>query len=224
MDAGSKGMTRESLKDRRVRTAKVVRQLKKAYPDARCSLEHDTVHQLLVATILSAQCTDERVNKVTPGLFRKYRTVNDFANATIKELQQAVYTTGFYVNKAKAIKQSAQEIIARHNGSVPRTLDELTRLTGIGRKTASVVLGDGYGLAEGVVVDTHVARISRLLRLSSEKDPVKIERDLMKIIIQRDWIIFSHLLIWHGRAICVARKPKCHDCCVDALCPSAGKI
>ena len=217
-------MPRESLRNRRERAASVVQMLKRAYPDARCSLDYETVHQLLVATILSAQCTDERVNKVTPSLFRKYGTIHDFADGDLEELQQAVYATGFYVNKAKAIKQSAREIIERHDGSVPRTLAELTRLTGVGRKTASVILGAGYGIAEGIVVDTHVARISRLLRLSSSENPLKIERDLMKIVATRDWIVFSHLLIFHGRAICVARKPKCGDCVIAGLCPSASKI
>lgn len=214
-------MPRETLKDKLARAKKIVALLKQHYPDSKCSLDFRTPHQLLVATILSAQCTDDRVNKVTPALFARYTTVKAFADADQPELEQAIYTTGFYVNKARAIKKSAQELVARHGGEVPRTLDELVKLSGVGRKTASVILGAGFGLAEGVVVDTHVSRISRLLGLTKQKDPVKIERDLMVAIPREDWIVYSHMLIDHGRAVCVARRPKCGECFLAKLCPSA---
>ena len=214
-------MPRETLKDKLARAKKIVALLKQHYPDSKCSLDFRTPHQLLVATILSAQCTDDRVNKVTPALFARYTTVKAFADADQPELEQAIYTTGFYVNKARAIKKSAQELVARHGGEVPRTLHELVKLSGVGRKTASVILGAGFGLAEGVVVDTHVSRISRLLGLTKQKDPVKIERDLMVAIPREDWIVYSHMLIDHGRAVCVARRPKCGECFLAKLCPSA---
>jgi endonuclease-3 len=215
-------VSRESQTDKKVRAGKIVRLLKKHYPDSRCSLDFKTPHQLLVATILSAQCTDERVNKVTPGLFKKYPSVEAFAGAEPEELQKAVFATGFYVNKAKAIKASAQQLLERHDGEMPRTLEELVKLSGVGRKTASVVLGAGFALAEGVVVDTHVGRISRLLGLTNHKDPVKIEQDLMAVLPRADWIGYSHLLIDHGRAVCVARQPKCGECFLSTLCPSAS--
>jgi len=211
----------ESSANRKARAGRIVRLLRKHYPDAKCSLDFRTPHELLVATILSAQCTDERVNKVTPELFRRFSSVRAFAEADAKELEQAIYTTGFYVNKARAIRNSARELVDRFKGEVPRALDELVKLPGVGRKTASVVLGTAFGLAEGVVVDTHVARISRLLGLTQEKDPVRIERDLMAVLPKKDWIGYSHLLIFHGRAVCVARRPQCCDCFLSKLCPSA---
>jgi endonuclease-3 len=214
-------MLRESQKDKQARALKILRLLKKHYPDSRCSLDFGTPHQLLVATILSAQCTDERVNRVTPELFRKYPSVESFAQAAPEELQKAVFATGFYVNKARAIKTSAEQLVERHKGEMPRTLEELVKLVGVGRKTASVVLGVGFGLAEGVVVDTHVGRISRLLGLTRQTDPVKVEHDLMAVLPRTDWIGYSHMLIDHGRAICVARKPKCGECFLSKLCPSA---
>ena len=214
-------MPRESLVDKKTRVGKIIRRLRRRYPDAKCSLGFNNVHQLMVATILSAQCTDERVNVVTPALFERFKSVRDFAEAGQQEIEKLVYTTGFYVNKAKAIKMSAQQVIERHNGEVPRTLAELTRLTGVGRKTGSVILGVGYGLAEGIVVDTHVARISRLLGLTSNSDPEKIEQDLIKVVPRSDWIDWSHLMIYHGRAVCVARRPDCPNCPVRMLCPSA---
>lgn len=213
-------MPRETVNTRLGRALKIVRALKKAYPDSGCSLSFKSVHQLMVSTILSAQCTDERVNMVTPALFKKYPTVRAFAEADIKELQEMIYTTGFYVNKAKSIKTSARQLVENHGGRMPKTLDELVKLAGVGRKTASVILGAGFGLAEGIVVDTHVSRISRLLGLTTEKDPVKIERDLMKIVPENDWIIWSHLLIDHGRAVCIARRPRCGECALAKLCPS----
>ena len=214
-------MPRESLENKRKRAARIVELLKQEYPDARCSLDFRTPHQLMVATILSAQCTDERVNMVTPGLFKKYRSVRAFAEADLGELEDDVRSTGFYSNKAKAIRNSARQLLENHGGRIPKTLDELVELPGVGRKTGSVILGAGFGLAEGVVVDTHVGRISRLLGLTKEKDPVKIERDLMKIIAEKDWIACSHLLIFHGRAVCIARRPKCSECRLAELCPSA---
>ncbi|MEW5993773.1 MAG: endonuclease III [Candidatus Zixiibacteriota bacterium] len=209
------------LQDVRQRAGKAVRLLKKHYPDAKCSLDFKTVHQLMVATILSAQCTDERVNQVTPALFRKYRSVRDFADADLKELGQDVYATGFHNNKARAIKSSARALIEKHGGRVPGTLDELVQLPGVGRKTASVILGAGYGLAEGIVVDTHVARISRRLGFTAQKDPFKIEKDLMRVIPKRDWIGYAYMLIYHGRTLCIARRPKCKECFLNKLCPSA---
>jgi len=212
-------MPKESLANKIKRAKRIVRLLQKHYPDARCSLDFNSVHELMVATILSAQCTDERVNIVTKSLFRKYRTVNDYAKATLERLGKDIYAAGFYNSKATAIKTSAQQLLDQHNGEVPRTLKELTELRGVGRKTASCVLGAGYGLAEGIVVDTHVGRICRKLRLSSEKDPVRIEKDLVGLIDQKHWIAFSHLLIFHGRALCRARKPNCGDCFLAELCP-----
>lgn len=215
-------MPKESLKGKTDRAAKIVRLLKRQYPDVRCTLDYDSVHQLLVATILSAQCTDERVNKVTPGLFRKYRSIKSFAETDLTQLGRDIYSTGFYNAKAKSIKNSAMQIIERHGGKVPATLDELVKLAGVGRKTASVILGAGYSLAEGIVVDTHVGRISRLLKLSGEKNPIKVERQLMKLIPHEGWIILSHLLIRHGRETCIARRPDCKGCILNVLCPSAA--
>ncbi|MEA2030037.1 MAG: endonuclease III [candidate division Zixibacteria bacterium] len=214
-------MPREKLSDKIVRAGKCVKLLKKSYPEVDCTLGYKTVHQLMVATILSAQCTDERVNIVTPGLFRKYPSIEDFAQADLKKLARDIRSTGFYNNKAKAIKLSAQQILERHNGKVPHTLNELTKLTGVGRKTGSVILGTGFGLAEGIVVDTHVFRISRKLGFTVKKDVVKVERDLMKIISKEDWIIYSHLMIFHGRRICKARKPECAKCFLSSMCPSS---
>lgn len=211
----------ESAARKRIRTEQIVARLKQKYPNSECSLGFKTIHQLMVATILSAQCTDERVNQITPGLFKKYKSVKAFAEADIEELQQDVFTAGFYVNKAKAIKTSAQQLVAEFKGKIPRTIAELTKLTGIGRKTASVILGVGYGLAEGIVVDTHVWRIAALLGLTNQKNAVKIERDLMELVAPDNWIIYSHLMIDHGRAVCVARRPKCAECMLAELCPSA---
>jgi len=213
-------MPRESLANKSTRAQTIVSLLRETYPDSRCSLDFNNVHQLMVATILSAQCTDERVNAVTPELFRKYPDVYAFAEADITELEKAVYTTGFYANKAKSIKKSAQQLVEKYDGDMPRTLDELVKLAGVGRKTGSVILGAGFGLAEGIVVDTHVTRISRLLKLTAEKDAVKIERDLMKIIPRDDWIGFTHMVIDHGRAVCIARRPKCAQCPLAEHCPS----
>lgn len=212
----------ETVDQTKTRAKKIIGILRKTYPAARTALDHHTPHQLLVATILSAQCTDERVNMVTPALFRRYKNVKAFAEADLEELQHLIYTTGFFNNKSKAIKKSAQELLERHGGEVPQTLDELVKLSGVGRKTASVILGNAFGIAEGVVVDTHVARISRLLGFTDHKDAVRIERDLMAIIPKKDWIDYSHLIILHGRAICKARRPDCPNCPLSRLCPSSN--
>lgn len=217
-------MPRESLKDKIARAKKIINALKNTYPDAKCSLNFRNVHQLMVATILSAQCTDERVNIVTKDLFKKYSSVKTFAEADIRELEKDVHSTGFYKNKAKSIKNSARQLLQDYDGNIPKTLDELVKLAGVGRKTGSVILGVGYGLAEGIVVDTHVTRISNLLKLTNHKDAAKIEMDLMKILPKRDWIIFTHLLIDHGRAICIARRPDCPNCPINNLCPSAKQV
>ena len=214
-------MPQESIADKKRRVAKILTRLKDQYPDAHCSLNFATVHQLMVATILSAQCTDERVNLVTPALFKRFTSVKEFAEASTEELEQLIYTTGFFRAKAKAIKESAQQLMEKFGGEIPRTLSELVTLQGVGRKTASVIMGAGFEIAEGVVVDTHVARISRKLGLTRKNHPAKIERDLMNVIPNEDWIHFSHLLIYHGRAICVARAPRCGECPLLKLCPGA---
>ena len=214
-------MPREKLADKTARARKVIHLLKKHYPSADCTLNFKTPHQLMVATILSAQCTDERVNRVTPGLFLKYRSVADFAAVELDELAADIRSTGFFNNKARSIKTSAQQLLEWYDGEIPQTLSELTKLTGVGRKTASVILGAAFGLVEGIVVDTHVGRISRKLKFTVQKDAVKAERDLMKIIPKEDWIAFSHLLIFHGREICLARRPACEWCFLSGLCPSA---
>lgn len=215
---------KELLLAKKNRAGKIVALLKIAYPDAACSLNFRTPHQLLVATILSAQCTDERVNAVTPSLFEKYKSPFDFASADLSELENDIRSTGFFRNKAKAIKESSRLLEEKYRGKMPQTLEELTQLPGVGRKTASVVLGAAFGKAEGVVVDTHVARLSRRLGWSSHDDPLKIEQDLIKLIPRDDWIIIAHLLIDHGRAVCMARKPNCRGCLLSRLCPSANKF
>jgi endonuclease-3 len=198
-----------------------VRVLKRLYPGARCSLDYETPFQLLVATILSAQCTDERVNQVTPGLFRQLPTPRDFADVPAGELETAIRSTGFFRSKARSLRECARDLVEKHGSEVPRTLEELTALRGVGRKTANVVLGNAYGIP-GVVVDTHVSRLSHRLGLTRQRDPEKIERDLMEKIPKRDWTLFSHLLIHHGRAICQARKPRCPECKLAPLCPKIG--
>ncbi len=215
-------MAIESLSAKQARAVKIISLLKRQYPDAKCSLDFGNAHQLMVATILSAQCTDERVNKVTPALFARYQSVRDFAYANKTELEKLIYTTGFYVNKGKSIITSANQLLVRHDGEVPRTLIELTNLAGVGRKTGSVILGVGYGLAEGIVVDTHVGRLSRHLGFTVKNDPAKIEQDLLKLIPSDNWIEYSHLLIFHGRAVCKARTPDCPNCPLKKLCPSAN--
>ena len=198
----------------------LISRLREAYPDAACALEHQNPFQLLVATILSAQCTDERVNKVTPGLFAEYPDAAAMSRASQKDLEEIIRSTGFYRNKAKAIRAASERIVETFGGSVPRTMEELLTLAGVARKTANVVLGVAYGFSEGVVVDTHVLRIARRLGLSRGKGPEEVEQDLMRLLPQEEWIDFSHLLIFHGRRTCTARRPICADCPVVDLCPS----
>lgn len=198
----------------------VIGELKQAYPDVRCALSFSTPFQLLVATILSAQCTDERVNQVTPTLFKKYPDLQSFANARLEDLQSDIHSTGFYRNKALAIQDAAQQIITLHQGIVPNSLSALTAIKGVGRKTASVVMGNAYGTPDGVVVDTHISRLSQRLGLTLQKTPEKIELDLMQSLPRKHWVIFPHLLISHGRAVCKARKPLCHQCVLIQHCPS----
>jgi endonuclease-3 len=203
------------------RIGEIIRRLERRFPEARCSLDHQNPLELLVATILSAQCTDARVNIVTRDLFRKYRSAADYAVADPAIFEQEIKSTGFFRNKTKSVIGMAQELVERFDGTVPDTMEALTSLPGVGRKTANVVLGNAYHRDEGIVVDTHVARIARLLRLTRQTDPDKIEQDLMRIVPKRRWTLFPHLLIHHGRAICVARKPRCEACPVADLCPSA---
>lgn len=212
----------ETHKKKKERTEQIETLLRQTYPDAHCELEHASPLELLVATILSAQCTDKRVNLVTRDLFKKYRTPQDYAEAPLEELQKAIRSTGFFRNKAKNIQGACRTILEKFGGTFPDTLEDLIQLDGVGRKTANVVLGTAFGKNEGVVVDTHVIRLSGLLELSSQTDPVKIEQDLMKLVPQEDWSLFSHLLVWHGRRRCSARKPDCAQCEIAALCPSCG--
>lgn len=193
------------------------------YPDARCALEHRSPWELLVATILSAQCTDKRVNLVTPGLFAKYPSPRDFASVRPEVLANDIRSTGFFNNKAKSIVGAAKKVVSEFSGQVPRTLEELLTIPGAARKTANVVLGTAYGIASGVVVDTHVQRITRRLDLTRNTDPVKIERDLMQVIPKEKWILFSHQTILHGRALCVARNPRCAQCLLSSLCYAPDK-
>ena len=212
-------------RDRRERVAVVLPLLKQTYPNARCSLDFNTPLQLLVATILSAQCTDERVNAVTKSLFKKYKSPEDYAGVPPEELERDIQSTGFYRNKTKSIRGMAQALVEKHGGQVPRTMDELTELAGVGRKTANVVLGNAYGTNVGVTVDTHVTRVSNRLALTDHLvDAVKIEQDLMRIVPQAEWTMWSHLLIHHGRAICQARKPKCEVCPLLPHCPAGQKF
>ncbi len=202
--------------------ASIVRALARQYPDATCALNHRNPYELLVATILSAQCTDQRVNMVTKDLFKTYPTAAHLARVPIRTLEKAIESTGFFRNKAKNIKQCCQQLVEQYDGQVPKDLEQLVQLPGIGRKTANVVLGTAYGLPTGVVVDTHVARISRRLGLTREKDPVKIERDLMQLLPRKHWIDFSHRMIHHGRQVCKARRPLCDECSLAKLCPRIG--
>ena len=204
------------------RVRRVISRLKQTYPDAHCELKHSTPLQLLIATILSAQCTDERVNKVTPALFARCRTARDSAEIPIAELEGLIRTTGFFRSKAKSIRGCATALVKDHGGEVPKTMEHLHSLPGVGRKTANVVLGNAFHLAEGVVVDTHVGRLSRRMGLTRQQDPVKVEQALMKIVPKEDWTLFSHLLIWHGRRRCSARKPDCQHCEIKNLCPKRG--
>ena len=211
---------RESAAARRERAHNILHRLKEEYPDAHCELTFATPFQLLAATILSAQCTDVRVNLVTPELFRRWPDPFALAAATQDQVEEVVRSTGFFRNKAKNLLGMARALVADHHGAVPRTMAELRRLPGVGRKTANVILGNAYGIQEGVTVDTHVLRLSRLLRLSRERDPEKVERDLMALIPRDDWALVSHLLIWHGRRVCIANRPRCSGCVLAEFCPS----
>ena len=213
---------RESLEEKGCRAAEILRRLARAYPDARCSLDFSSPLELLVATILSAQCTDVRVNLVTPELFRKYRSAADYARAPVGNLEQAIRETGFFNAKARSLRRAGAILAAEHGGKVPDTMEELLKLPGVGRKTANVILGNAFGKDEGFVVDTHVARLARRLGLTRESDPVKIEQDLMAIIPGGKRTMAAHRLIFHGRQICAARKPLCEICPVEELCPKVG--
>lgn len=212
---------RESRAAKRERTAEVVRRLHEAYPDAKCSLDHRNAYELLAATILSAQCTDERVNMVTPALFRRYPTPDDLAGARAEELEDLIRPTGFFRNKTKSLLGMAGALVERHGGEVPADMDALVKLPGVGRKTANVVLGNAFGMNEGVVVDTHVRRVSGRLDLTRETDPEKIEVDLMKLVEREEWTDLPHLFIYHGRAVCKAPTPKCEVCVLSDICPSS---
>jgi endonuclease-3 len=215
----------KTVQQRKARVDSVLPKLKKLYPHAKCSLDFTSPLELIVATILSAQCTDERVNIVTKALFKKYRTAHDYARAKPEELEKDIQSTGFFRNKAKSIIGMAQALIAEHGGEVPRTMDELVKLAGVGRKTANVVLGNAFGINAGVTVDTHVTRLSNRLGLTKHpSDAVKIEQDLIPIVPQQDWALWSHLLIHHGRAVCQARTPHCRECALLADCPAGQKL
>ena len=209
--------------DRAARVQKILAILDQMYPDATCALHHSNAWELLVATILSAQCTDKRVNMVTPGLFKKYPTIQDFASVSQDELAQEIKSTGFFNNKARSVIGAAKKILSDFGGQVPQDIDQLLTVPGAARKTANVVLGCAFNIASGVVVDTHVQRISLRLDLTRETEPVKIEKDLMKIIPKQKWILFSHQIIHHGRALCVARNPKCAECQLNPLCYAKDK-
>ncbi len=209
-------------KDNASRVRGIIRILKKRFPDAGCSLNHRSPLQLLVSTILSAQCTDARVNIVTKELFKQYRTAEDYANADPDVFSEVIKSTGFFRNKTKSILGMGNALVEQHRGRVPRTMEELVALPGVGRKTANVVLGNAFGIDEGVVVDTHVARISNRLKLTRHSDPLKIEQDLMKIVPKKEWTLFPHLMIQHGRETCQARKPKCEICPINTRCPSSS--
>ncbi len=215
-------MPRESKKARIARAAEVYSLLSELYPDAHCELTFESPYQLGVATILSAQTTDVRVNIVTPELFRLYPDAKSLAGAAQEDVEEIVRTTGFFRNKARNIIGFARGLMVEHHGVVPQTISELSALPGVGRKTANVVLGNAFGINEGVVVDTHIKRLSRLLRFTGEKTPEKIERDLMLLFPSDRWTMLAHLLIWHGRRICDAKKPRCDECAISHLCPSSG--
>ena len=203
------------------RVRKVIRILKRSYPDAKCSLNHSNPFELLIATILSAQCTDERVNIVTADLFRKYRKPQDYLKVKTSELENDIRTTGFFRNKTKSIQGTSQMLLDEFDGQVPKTMDELLELPGVARKTANVVLGNAFDIKAGVVVDTHVSRLSHRLGFSQEKSAEKIEQDLIQIVPRKEWVLFPHLMIYHGRKVCKARNPLCEECLIEKLCPSS---
>jgi endonuclease-3 len=212
---------RESTDELKKRVREIIRRLKRAYPDAKCSLNHTNAFELLIATILSAQCTDDRVNIVTSDLFRKFRKPEDYLKVSPRELEKDIQSTGFFRNKTKSIQGSSKMLIEKFGGQVPHTMDELLELPGVARKTANVVLGNAFEIKSGVVVDTHVTRLAHRLGLTKENDPRKIELDLIEIVPKNDWVIFSHLLIAHGRNTCRARSPLCEECVVEKFCPSS---
>jgi endonuclease-3 len=208
------------IADKKKRTAEIIKRLKKAYPDAHCALNHTNAFELLIATILSAQCTDERVNIVTATLFRKYRGPQDFIDVSQEELENDIRSTGFFRNKTKSIKAASARLVEVYGGEVPNTMEDLLTLGGVARKTANVVLGNAFGIASGVVVDTHVGRLSQRLGLTKNQTAEKIEQDLIALVPKKDWIMFPHWMIFHGRQICNARKPKCTECLLGDICPS----
>ncbi|HVE56118.1 MAG TPA: endonuclease III [Pyrinomonadaceae bacterium] len=212
------------ISDKQKRTDEIIERLKKEYPDAHCALNHTNAFELLVATILSAQCTDERVNIVTAELFRKYRTPQDYLDVSQEELAFDIKSINFFNNKTKSIQGAAQKIVENFKGEVPQTMDELLTLNGVARKTANVVLGNAFGIASGVVVDTHVLRLSQRLGLTEEKTPEKIEKDLSELVPKKYWVMFPHWLITHGRKTCNARKPNCAECVLEDICPKIGVI
>lgn len=210
------------MKDRKASARRVIAALRRLYPKAACELDYGSPLELMFATILSAQCTDKRVNIVTKTLFRKYRSVEDYANAEPTELETIIRSTGFFRSKAKSIRETARALVAEHGGQVPETMEELLRLRGVARKTANVILGNAFGKAEGVVVDTHMKRLAYRMGLTRQEDPVKVERDLMACVPREEWIYFSHAMIWHGRRVCKAIKPDCAQCLLDKFCPKRG--
>lgn len=217
-------MPRESQQRRRRRTGSIVETLARVYPNAHCELNHSNPLELLIATILSAQCTDKQVNIITADLFGTFRRAEDYAGAPLPELENDIRRLGFFRNKARSIQACCKKLVAQHDGKVPQTMEELTALDGVGRKTANVVLGNAFGINVGVVVDTHVSRLSQRLGLTRQTTPEKIEQDLMKLVPREKWTLFSHWLIWHGRRRCFARNPDCANCEVAVLCPSAGRV
>ncbi len=217
-------MAKESFAAKKERAGRIVAELGRLYPAAHCALNYSNAFELLVATILSAQCTDVRVNMVTPALFKRFPTAEKMAEADPKELEKIIQSTGFFRSKAKSIREASGDIVKKHGGKVPATMEELTALRGVGRKTANVVLGNAFHLNVGVVVDTHVSRLSQRLGLTTQTDPVKIEQDLMKLVPQDHWTLLSHELIFHGRQVCFARKPKCEVCTLLKECPEGKQI
>lgn len=215
-------MARETKAWKGARLKKIIAGLQKTYPDAHCELNFSNPLELLIATILSAQCTDKRVNLVTAELFKQYRSAADYARAPAADLERAIMSTGFFRNKTKSVQAASRSMLEKHNGQVPRTMEELIELGGVGRKTANVVLGNAFGINCGVVVDTHVARLSQRLGLTRQTDPAKIEQELMELVPQEQWTLFSHWLIWHGRRRCYARNPDCANCEIKQLCPRIG--
>ena len=215
---------RESRAALQARLLDIIARLKRLYPDAHCELNYGNAFELLAATILSAQCTDVRVNMVTPELFRRWPDADTLAQANSSEVEDVIRSTGFFRNKAKSLIGMAQAVVANHDGRIPRTMAELRPLPGVGRKTANVILGNAFDTSEGVTVDTHVLRLSALLRISRATDPEKLEQELMHLVPRDDWAVVSHLLIWHGRRICIANRPKCEACVLNDICPSAGIV